>query len=65
MSTLLRDVIDIPDALPRERWPLAVIAVFLIVGGIFPSKVLHWREEAAHSIEKGLGLDAGEQHHAH
>ena len=35
---------------------LAIAVVFLIAGGIFPSKVLHWREEAAHSIEQALGL---------
>jgi NADH-quinone oxidoreductase subunit M len=64
LGVLPRDVIDIPDALPRERWPLAVITVFLIAGGIFPSKVLHWREEAAHGIEKGLGLDERESGHA-
>ena len=65
LGVLPRDVIGIPDALPRERWPLAFIAVFLIAGGIFPSKVLRWREEAAHGIEKGLGLGADEQHHTH
>lgn len=61
LGLLQRDVIDIPDALPRERWPLAVLAVFLIGGGILPSVVIHWRESAAHVIEKALGV--GEEHH--
>ncbi|MEZ5384496.1 MAG: proton-conducting transporter membrane subunit [Prosthecobacter sp.] len=56
LGVLPKHVIDIPDALPRERWPLAVIAVFLVVGGIFPSQVLHWREAAAHQIESALGI---------
>ena len=56
LGVLPKHVIDIPDALPRERWPLVAIVVFLIVGGIFPSKVLHWREEAAHQIEAALGI---------
>lgn len=56
LGVLPKHVIDIPDALPRERWPLALCTVFLIAGGIFPSKVLHWREEAAHTIEAALGI---------
>lgn len=57
LGVLPKHVIDIPDALPRERWPLVIIVVFLVAGGIFPSKVLHWREEAAHQIEAALGID--------
>jgi NADH-quinone oxidoreductase subunit M len=64
LGVLPKHVIDIPDALPRERWPLAIIVVFLIAGGIFPSKVLHWRETAAHEIESGLGLDT-QEHSGH
>jgi NADH-quinone oxidoreductase subunit M len=64
LGVLPRDVIDIPDALPRERWPLAAVSIFLILGGIFPSKVLHWREDAARGIEKALGLDA-QEHSGH
>lgn len=63
LGVLPKHVIDIPDALPRERWPLAFLVVFLIVGGIFPSKVLHWREVAAHQIESGLGLEDKEHTH--
>lgn len=57
LGVLPKHVIDIPDALPRERWPLTVAAVFLIAGGIFPSGVLHWREQAAHTIEAALGIE--------
>lgn len=64
LGVLPKHVIDIPDALPRERWPLAAVIVFLIVGGIFPAKVLHWREQAAHGIEAGLGLGEAE-HNTH
>ncbi|MBK8093569.1 MAG: hypothetical protein IPK32_16725 [Verrucomicrobiaceae bacterium] len=60
LGVLPKHVIDIPDALPRERWPLALCTVFLIAGGIFPSKVLRWRESAAHEIEQGLGLNTKE-----
>ncbi|MCX6848213.1 MAG: hypothetical protein NTY98_04780 [Verrucomicrobia bacterium] len=28
---------DIPDALPRERWTLAICVVFLISSGLLPS----------------------------
>ncbi|MDB6003847.1 MAG: hypothetical protein JWR15_834 [Prosthecobacter sp.] len=56
LGVLPKDVIDIPDALPRERWPLAVCAVFLIFGGIVPGMVIHWRQDAAHVIEAALGV---------
>lgn len=56
LGLLPKHVIDIPDALPRERWPLAVIGVFLVAGGILPSKVITWRETAAHDIETALGI---------
>jgi NADH-quinone oxidoreductase subunit M len=64
LGVLPKHVIDIPDALPRERWPLTLIVVFLIAGGIFPSQILRWRENAAHEIEAGLGLEQKE-HHGH
>lgn len=57
LGVLPKHVIDIPDALPRERWPLAACVVFLIFGGLFPSAIIHWREDAAHSIEAALGID--------
>lgn len=65
LGVLPKHVIDIPDALPRERWPLAVIVVFLIAGGILPSKVIAWREDAAHGIEKALGIAEKSDAHGH
>lgn len=62
LGVLPKHVIDIPDALPRERWPLAACVVFLIFGGLMPSKIIHWREDAAHELEAGLGL--GEKEHS-
>lgn len=54
LGVLPKHVIDIPDALPRERWPLVVCVVFLIAGGLFPASVLRWREQAVHDIGGGL-----------
>jgi len=62
LGVLPKHVIDIPDALPRERWPLAACVVFLIFGGLMPSKIIHWREDASHELEAGLGL--GEKGHS-
>lgn len=56
LGVLPKHVIDIPDALPRERWPLALCVVFLVIGGIFPASVIHWREQAAHQIESTFGI---------
>lgn len=42
LGVLPREVIDIPDALPRERWPLTLIVVFLVYGGLFPTQILRW-----------------------
>ena len=64
LGVLPKHVIDIPDALPRERWPLAACVVFLIFGGLMPSKIIHWREDAAHELETGLGLD-DKEHNTH
>ena len=55
LGVLPKHVINIPDALPRERWPLAACMVFLILGGLFPSVVIGWRAEAASVIETALG----------
>lgn len=30
------DAIPVPDALPRERWALAALVVFLVIGGLAP-----------------------------
>ena len=50
-------VTDIPDALPRERWPLTACVVFLIFGGLLPGTIIGWREDAAQVIEKALGVE--------
>jgi len=59
LGVLPKHVIDIPDALPRERWPLTACVVFLIAGGILPGKIIPWREDAAHEIERALGIGHG------
>jgi NADH-quinone oxidoreductase subunit M len=51
LGVLPKHVIDIPDALARERWPLVACVVFLILGGLFPSKVIHFRELASKEME--------------
>lgn len=55
LGVLPKHVIDIPDALPRERWPLAACVVFLVAGGIFPASILRWREQAAQEMEATFG----------
>lgn len=61
LGVLPKHVIDIPDALPRERWPLTACVVFLIFGGLLPSTIIGWRADAAQVIEKALGV-AGKDH---
>jgi NADH-quinone oxidoreductase subunit M len=46
LGVLPKNVIEIPDALPRERWPLVLIMVLLIVGGIYPALPLALRSQA-------------------
>jgi len=58
LGVLPKHVIDIPDALPRERWPLTACVVFLILGGLFPSIIIGWRAETVQAIEKALGFAA-------
>ncbi|MCB1275335.1 MAG: hypothetical protein KDL09_02085 [Prosthecobacter sp.] len=58
LGVLPKHVIDIPDALPRERWPLAACAVFLICGGLLPGTIIAWRSEAAHVMEQALGVES-------
>ena len=50
---------EVPDALPRERWPLALCTVFLIAGGIVPSVIVALRSPAAEIIATALGLNHG------
>ncbi len=55
-----KQVPDIPDALPRERWPLTVCVVFLVFGGLLPRVIIGWRADAAQVIEKALGAAGGD-----
>ena len=57
LGVLPKHVTDIPDALPRERWPLTACVVFLIFGGLLPGTIIGWREDAAQVIEKALGVE--------
>ncbi|WP_395747736.1 proton-conducting transporter membrane subunit [Prosthecobacter sp.] len=54
LGVLPKHVINIPDALPRERWPLTACILFLVLGGLMPRVVIGWRSDAANSIEKAL-----------
>jgi len=58
LGVLPKHVIDIPDALPRERWPLTACVVFLVLGGLFPGIIIGWRAETVQAIEKALGVAA-------
>jgi NADH-quinone oxidoreductase subunit M len=42
--------LPLPDLLPRERWPLAISLVLLIVTGLFPARVMRLPEAPAHEI---------------
>lgn len=42
--------LNLPDALPRERWVLTAALLFLAAGGLFPSGLLHFPEAAAESL---------------
>jgi NADH-quinone oxidoreductase subunit M len=45
----------IPDVLPRERWALALVVVFLVVAGILPRPLIDLREPAAEHLAGVLG----------
>lgn len=40
LGVVPKNVIDIPDALPRERWPLLACVVALVAGGLLPQPLL-------------------------
>lgn len=65
LGVLPKHVIDIPDALPRERWPLTLCAVFLIFGGILPSTIIAWRSDAATSLMHALAPNHGASKDGH
>lgn len=54
LGVLPKHVIDIPDALPRERWPLAACMIFLIGGGLLPQQILKWRQPAVEAFSPYL-----------
>ncbi|MEO5925722.1 MAG: proton-conducting transporter membrane subunit [Bryobacteraceae bacterium] len=39
-----------PDAMPRERWALTAVAMFLVVNGILPSMLVSLRSQTAEHI---------------
>lgn len=63
LGVLPKHVINIPDALPRERWPLTACVLFLVLGGLMPRVVIGWRSDAASSIEKAFPAGGGKGHH--
>ncbi len=44
---LSKDVANIPDALPHERWPLLVLVLALVVLGVLPDLAIAWSTPAA------------------
>jgi NADH:ubiquinone oxidoreductase subunit 4 (subunit M) len=54
LGTLPKHVHDVPDALPRERWPLTLVTAFLIIGGLAPSLILPMHLPAAKHLKNGL-----------
>ena len=63
LGALPKHVIDIPDALPRERWPLTACVVFLVFGGLFPGTIIGWRAEIVQAIEKARDVAPGSHQH--
>jgi len=59
LGVLPKHVINIPDALPRERWPLTACILFLVLGGLMPRVVIGWRSDASDSIEKAVHAVSG------
>lgn len=51
--------LPLPDLLPRERWPLAISLVLLIVTGLFPARVMRLPEAPAHEIVTPAELPGG------
>ena len=40
------------DALPRERWILAIGIVFVVLGGLFPNAIVARRSSEADLVER-------------
>lgn len=50
LGVLPKNVIEVPDALPRERWPLTAFVVILVVGGLYPRWSIALRQDSVRSI---------------
>lgn len=50
LGVVPKNVIDIPDALARERWPLVACVVALVAGGLMPQPVLRLVSRAAREM---------------
>ena len=46
------EVRGVSDALPRERWVLAAIVVFIVAAGLMPSRIVALRTNAAQAISR-------------
>jgi NADH-quinone oxidoreductase subunit M len=46
------------DALPRERWILTAGVLFVVLGGLFPNKIVAVRSAEAETVEQALDLPA-------
>ncbi len=51
---LAKDVANIPDALPRERWPLLIFALWLITLGAVPQIVIAWSAPVGHWLSSHI-----------
>ena len=58
LGVLPKHVPNVPDALPRERWPLAIAACALVVFGLVPRAIMHYAIPAA----KAYGVSDSESH---
>ncbi|MCX6588913.1 MAG: proton-conducting transporter membrane subunit [Acidobacteria bacterium] len=48
-------VFGVTDAVPRERWVLAAIALFLVVAGLTPATIVGFRTQAAQTEQEKAG----------
>ena len=60
LRRLAAEVPEMPDALPRERWPLTLCVVLVVAGGLMPHRLVQLREAAAKQVAEKLGLEHGE-----
>jgi len=65
LGVLPKNVIEIGDAMPRERWPLSLLIVALIVGGLFPSLPVAMRRSAMElfPLDQTHDQNHGNTHH--